>query len=109
MLEIIMPAIWIVFVTYIVWYCTSAKNFAPITSSEAKMLWVLHKNDVQCNAKRWREVRRMGKTVGFECECGHKHIQRRPIVSSAPVLRIDSETPTLVKLGSSRKAALKQD
>lgn len=73
------------------------------------MLWVLHRNDVRCNAKRWRKVKRMGKIVGFECECGHKHIQRRPIVSSAPALQTDFEKPMLAKLGNSRKASFERD
>jgi hypothetical protein len=109
MLEIIVPALWTLLAIYIVWYCTSAKHYAPITSTEAKMLWVLHKNDVRCNAKRWREVRRIGKIVGFECECGCKHIQKRPLVSSAPALRIDSENSMLAKLGSSEKTSFERD
>ena len=109
MLEIIVPALWTLFAVYIVWYCTSAKHYAPITSTEAKMLWVLHRNGVRCNAKRWREVRRIGKIVGFECECGHKHIQKRPIVSSAPALQIDAKNPMLAKLGNSKKASFERN
>jgi len=89
--EIIGITVWTIFVIYATWYLTSAKHYAPITFDEAKILWKIHKQLVHCNGKRWREVKRGGKIIGFECECGHKHIQRRPIVIKTPTLQTSTE------------------
>jgi hypothetical protein len=109
MLEIIAFAAWICFGAYAVWYFTSAKRYAPITMTEAKMLWVIHKHDIRCNANRWRELVRGGRVVGFECECGYKHVQRRPIVSSIPVPQADAKVPVPRKLKSPRKLTFEHE
>ncbi|MGB9693363.1 MAG: hypothetical protein ACPLYF_00800, partial [Fervidobacterium sp.] len=31
-------------------------------------------------------IKRRGKIIGFKCECGYKHIQKRPIVASTPAI-----------------------
>jgi hypothetical protein len=36
-------------------------------------------------------IKRGNKIIGFECECGFRHIQRRPIVAGAPALGIKSQ------------------
>ena len=84
MIEIIGLIIWTLFVAYATWYITKAKHYAPITHTEARMLWLIHKHTHQCNGKRWREIKNHSKTIGFECECGHIHIQQRPIVGKIP-------------------------
>jgi len=90
---LIVSALWVGFAAYATWYFTSAKHFAPITLSEARILWKIHRQNVQCNARRWREIRRGGKIVGFECECGYKHVQRRPIVGNTPTINVQSQNP----------------
>jgi len=80
MLEILMPAVWAGLALYTAWYITSAKDYAPLTHEEAELLWKIHIINTGCKAKRWREIHRRGKTVGFECECGHRYVQKRPIV-----------------------------
>ncbi|HVP27350.1 MAG TPA: hypothetical protein VMT26_06780 [Candidatus Bathyarchaeia archaeon] len=90
--EIIGITLWTAFIIYATWYFTSAKHYAPITSNEAKILWKIHKQLIHCNGKKWRELKRGSKIIGFECECGHKHIQRRPLVIKAPTLRNNTET-----------------
>ncbi|MDH7564303.1 MAG: hypothetical protein QHH24_05420 [Candidatus Bathyarchaeota archaeon] len=90
-LEMLLIAVWSCLVAYVTWYATSAKHYAPITPQEARLLWKIHVQLAHCNGKRWREMRRGGKTVGFECECGYKHLQKRPIVGSLPSLHVTSE------------------
>jgi len=80
-LEMLMLTLWVSFAVYTTWYLTSAKQSAPLTLNEAKILWKIHIQNAQCKAKKWREIRRRGKTVGFECECGHKHTQERPVTA----------------------------
>jgi len=82
MLEtILLPAVWTCFAAYTTWYLTSAKQYAPLTLEEARLLWKIHKQEAQCKAKRWREIRHRGKIIGFQCECGYKHVQKKPIVT----------------------------
>lgn len=79
MLEIIVPVAWAVFLMYTVWYFTSARHYAPLSLQEVKMLWKIHKRNAQCASQRWREIRRRDKIIGFECGCGYKHVQKKPI------------------------------
>jgi hypothetical protein len=96
MLEILMPTLWGCFIAYSTWYFTSAKHYAPITLNEAKILWKIHKQSTRCNAEAWREIRSGDEIIGFECECGYKHIQKRPIVANTPVLQFQSQTQTII-------------
>src|SRR4030042_3188504 len=100
MLEIIAFAAWTVFVAYATWYFTSAKHTTPISPDEARLLWKIHKHALQCNAKKWRQIKQGNKTVGFECECGYKHIQKRPISAHAPTIQVEMEPSTPEKLGA---------
>jgi hypothetical protein len=83
-LEILMLTLWLFFAGYATWYLTSAKRYAPLTFHEADILWRIHKQSIRCKATKWREIKRRGKIVGFECECGYRHIQKCPITVSAP-------------------------
>jgi hypothetical protein len=93
MLQIFLPSIWACFAAYGIWYLTSAKHYVPITGNEARALWHIHKQNVPCNAKKCKEIRRGGKIVGFECACGYKQVQERPIVGSLPSSKIKFEDP----------------
>ncbi len=84
MIEIIAITLWVCFTAYALWYLTSAKHYAPITPNEARLLWKIHKQTAKCNSKRWREIHRGRKMVGFACECGYKYMQKRSIVAGAP-------------------------
>ncbi len=88
MLDILMPTLLVCFAVYTTWYFTSAKHYAPITPNEAKILWEIHKQKRSCKARKWREIKRRGKIIGFECECGYKHVQKRPIVANTPASNI---------------------
>jgi hypothetical protein len=104
MLEILLVASWGCLAMYATWYFTSAKHYAPITSKEARILWKIHKRNIQCGARKWREVKRRGKIIGFECECGYKHVQKRPVVASAPAPNMKTQTSTFDKLHTSYKS-----
>lgn len=85
MLSILLAATWVSFSGYIIWYVTSAKRTVPITSEDAKALWKIHKNSANCSGHKWRPIlRRGGRIAGFECECGYKYTQKRPLVSTMP-------------------------
>jgi len=91
MLEMLMLASWVGFTAYSIWYFTSAKHYFPITADEAKILWKIHKQHIQCTAKKWRIITHRNKTIGFECECGYRHIQKRPIVANAPAQHVKTQ------------------
>jgi len=93
-----MSTLWACFAVYVIWYFTSAKHYAPITPNEAKILWKIHKQNTQCDAGAWREIRRGGNMVGFECKCGYKHVQKRLITANTPVPAIRQQTPIYDKL-----------
>lgn len=105
MLELIAATIWTCFVIYITWYFTKAKHEAPITSHDARILWKIHKQNISCGARRWREVRHRGKVVGFECECGYKHIQKRPLVAGLPAPHTGAQIELTGKIGILRRSA----
>jgi len=96
-----MPLLWGCFAVYATWYFTLAKHYAPVTVNEARILWKIHKQNIRCAARKWREIRRGGKIVGFECECGYKHTQKRPIAANAPALGIQPQTSVLNELHAS--------
>jgi hypothetical protein len=73
---------WTIFSLYATWYLTKAKSCVPIAVNEARIPRRIHKRNLHCQSIRWREIRRGSKTIGFECECGHRYIQRRPIVAN---------------------------
>jgi len=93
MLEILLIALWGCLAVYATWYFTSAKHYAPITPKEARILWKIHKRNVQCVARKWRVIKRGGKIIGIECKCGYKHIQKRPIVANTPEPHIKPQNP----------------
>jgi len=62
-----------------------AKRSAPITQNDARVIWAMHKTDSGCKHGKWRFIRhRENKIVGFECGCGYKYQQKRPLFSRMP-------------------------
>ena len=62
------------------WYFTGARNYAPLTATEAQSLWQIHKREDCCSSEKWQKVKSKDAIIGFECGCGHKHSQKRPMV-----------------------------
>ena len=95
MLEILAFTSWTGFLAYALWYTTCAKHYAPITPKDARTLLKIHRQTTHCDARRWRDVKHGSKIVGFECECGYKHIQKRPLIGRAPAVQASPEAPIL--------------
>lgn len=97
-LEILVFTSWTFLVSYATWYLTSAKHYAPLTLDEAKILWKIHKQDINCDGKKLHVIKRRGKIIGFQCECGYKHMQKRPIVATTSVPTTNPQTSVLERL-----------
>ncbi len=78
---VLIPAIWLSLGFVTAWFLLSAKRVVPLTQKEAETLWKVHKQNTLCSAKGWREIVRRNKIIGFECECGHKHVQKKHIIT----------------------------
>jgi len=76
----LMPTMWLSVAAYVAWYFASAKHYAPLTVEEVRVLWKIHKQNEQCNSGRWQKIRKGRKIIGFKCGCGHKQVQKRPLV-----------------------------
>ncbi|MEM2118922.1 MAG: hypothetical protein QW840_02235 [Candidatus Bathyarchaeia archaeon] len=83
--------LWTAFVAYTTWFFTSAKHAFPVSSEEARILWKIHRKHNHCNSKRWRKIKFKGKIVGFECGCGYKHVQKRPIAMGTPTMQVSQK------------------
>jgi hypothetical protein len=99
MWEILAFIVWTFFVAYTTWYLTKAKYNAPISVDEARLLWRIHRRNVHCNARKWREIKHSNKIVGFECECGYRHVQKRPVVGRPPTVQIEAGVHVANPLG----------
>jgi hypothetical protein len=100
-----MPTVWACFATYIAWYFAKAKRYSPLTTAEARQLWTIHRHDTDCNGRKWRQLKRGKQTVGFECECGYKHVQKRPMIAHAPAALNNSQMSAFDSLHTSHKSA----
>jgi len=78
---VLIPAMWVSLGFVIAWFLLSAKRVVPLSRIEAETLWKVHKQTTQCRAKSWQEIIRGNNIIGFECECGHKHVQKRHIIT----------------------------
>jgi hypothetical protein len=84
-LLISIPSFWVAFTCCLVWYLTSAKKHATITFDDAKALWHIHKKNTNCTSHKWKPIsRKSGKISGFECDCGYKYTQKRPLFYNKP-------------------------
>ena len=78
---VLIPAIWLSLGLAIAWFLLSAKRVVPVTKEEAETLWKVHRQQAHCSSKKWKEIVKSNKVVGFECECGHKHVQKKHIIT----------------------------
>ena len=61
------------------------KRSAPVSRDDAEVLWTMHKQNDLCSARRWKPTKRgKDKIIGFKCECGHKYLHKRPLLSRMP-------------------------
>jgi len=78
---VLIPGLALCFGFYIGYILLSARNHVPMTSEEIVTLWKFHKSTKGCKAEAWHEITKKKKTIGYECECGFKHIQKKPLVT----------------------------
>ncbi|MEM1539296.1 MAG: hypothetical protein QXW82_00735 [Candidatus Bathyarchaeia archaeon] len=87
LIEVLVVVLWACFATYATWYLVKAEEYAPLSREEVRFLWRIHRRDSKCQSFRWREIVFNGRIVGFECECGHRYVQKRPIALREPSFR----------------------
>lgn len=104
-LQIIVPTVWGSLAVYGAWYFARAKRISPLTATEAKQLWTIHKHDAGCRCKKWRQIKRGKLTVGFQCECGYEHVQKKPLVAHAPASLETQQVSAFDRLHTSHKSA----
>jgi hypothetical protein len=69
----------------------TAKRNVPMTRREVNLLFTLHKQTVHsCGHKMQPLMMKSGKIAGFQCECGFRHIQKRPYFSRSPKTSIEA-------------------
>ena len=78
---VLIPAMWLSLGFATAWILLSAKRVVPLTRKEAETLWKVHKQKTLCRAKSWHEIVRKKKVIGFKCECGHEHIQKKHVIT----------------------------
>jgi len=79
--EFLVPTLWVTLGCTIAWYLLSAKKYHAITIEELQMLWKTHKQFNHCTAKEFEPIHKGKKLVGYKCQCGYKHLQKRPLVN----------------------------
>ena len=78
---VLIPGLALCFGFYIAYVLLSARNVVPLTNEEIETLWKFHKQTKCCKAKTWDEITKKKKIVGYECECGFRHIQKKPLIT----------------------------
>ena len=76
----LIPGLALIFGLYVAWILLSAKRNVALSPEEIGMLWKCHKQKTKCKAKSVHEIVSKKKIIGFECECGYKHFQNKPMV-----------------------------
>ena len=78
---VLIPGLALCFGLYIVYILLSARNVVSMTSEEIDTLWKFHKQTKCCKAETWHEITKKNKLIGYECECGFKQIQKKPLIN----------------------------
>jgi hypothetical protein len=85
MLDAVVLTAWSSFTVCVVWFFGFAKRSAPIAADDVKVMWAIHRKNAHCSGHKWQPIKqRKGKIVGFQCECGYKYTQKRPLISRIP-------------------------
>lgn len=77
----LVPTVWISFGCAVAWFILSAKKHQPISNKEVEMLWKSHKHFNKCKAKEFEKISQGKKIIGYKCQCGYEHRQKRPIIN----------------------------
>ena len=79
--EFLVPTMWVALGCTIAWYLLSAKRWHAISRTELQMLWKTHKQFTRCTSEGFEPIRKGKKIVGYKCQCGHEHIQEKPLIN----------------------------
>jgi hypothetical protein len=104
-LSMLMLSAWGCLTTYVSWYATKAKRSCAITPAEAKQLWTIHKQNAHCNGKKWHQLKKGKQTIGFQCECGYRHTQKKPLVTHTPATMETPQVSAFDRLHTTHKSA----
>ena len=77
----LVPTVWVSFGCVAAWFVLSAKKHQPISTTEVEMLWKSHKQFSKCKAKKFAKISKGKKIIGYKCQCGYEHKQKRPIIN----------------------------
>jgi phage gp36-like protein len=83
----LIPIVWVSFGCVIAWFFLSAKKHQPISAKEVEMLWKSHKHFSKCKAKKFEKISEGKKIIGYKCQCGYEHEQKRPIINFGIISR----------------------
>jgi hypothetical protein len=78
---VLIPGLALCFGLYIAYILLSAKNIVPMNEEEAESLWKFHRATKCCGGEKWQKITKRNKLIGFECECGYKHVQKKPLIT----------------------------
>ena len=78
---VLIPAVWLSLGFLIAWLLLSAKLTVPMSKEEIDTLWTFHKQKTKCESKSCKEIIQKNNIIGFECECGFNHIQKKPLIN----------------------------
>jgi hypothetical protein len=77
----LVPTVWVSFGCLASWFMLSAKKHQAISAEEIDVLWKSHKQFSKCNSKKFEKIMKGEKIIGYKCECGYEHQQKRPIIN----------------------------
>ena len=77
----LVPVVWVSLGFVASWFVISAKKHQPISAQEAELLWKSHKQFSNCKGKTFEKIMKNEKIIGYKCQCGYEHQQKRPIVN----------------------------
>ena len=78
---VLIPGLALGFGFYVAYIFLSARHIVPMTPNEVETLWKFHKQTRCCDAKSWTKITKKKKLIGYECDCGYKHIQKKPLIT----------------------------
>jgi len=62
----------------------TTKKDVPMTRKEVNLFYALHKKASNgCSHKMQPVTMKTGEFAGFQCECGYRYVQKRPLFSHA--------------------------
>jgi len=79
--EFLVPTLWVAFGCTLAWYLLAAKRCQEIDTQELRLLWESHKQFDHCTANEFEPIMKGKRIVGYMFDCGHKHLQERPLIN----------------------------